>query len=53
MRLIATLICALSLTGCAHEYAAYAEATVRAQIANQVSPPVITPPLPWVTPATI
>jgi len=36
MRLIATLICALALTGCAHEYAAYAEAH-KAQAAAQTA----------------
>ena len=36
MKLIATLICALSLTGCAHEYAAYAEAH-KAQAAAQTA----------------
>lgn len=36
MRLIATLLCALALTGCAHEYAAYAEAH-RAQAAAQTA----------------
>ena len=27
------------------------EAAVGQQIANQINPPVVTPPLPWVTPA--
>ena len=36
MRLIATLLCALALTGCAHEYAAYAEAH-KAQAAAQTA----------------
>lgn len=36
MRLIATLFCALVLTGCAHEYAAYAEAH-KAQAAAQTA----------------
>ena len=36
MRLIAALICALALTGCAHEYAAYAEAH-KAQAAAQTA----------------
>ena len=27
------------------------EANVAQQIANQINPPVVTPPLPWVTPA--
>ena len=36
MRLIATLICALALSGCAHEYAAYAEAH-KAQAAAQTA----------------
>ena len=36
MRLIALILCALSLTGCAHEYAAYAEAH-KAQAAAQTA----------------
>lgn len=36
MRLIATLFCALTMTGCAHEYAAYAEAH-KAQAAAQTA----------------
>jgi len=36
MRLIAILLCALALTGCAHEYAAYAEAH-KAQAAAQTA----------------
>ena len=36
MRLIATILCALALTGCAHEYAAYAEAH-KAQAAAQTA----------------
>ena len=36
MRLIATLLCALALSGCAHEYAAYAEAH-KAQAAAQTA----------------
>lgn len=27
------------------------EANVQTQVANQINPPIVTPPLPWVTPA--